>query len=168
MASTDALKPTYAKNMRIIGHTDMGGGRADGVQVMVNKGYAYVGHIFSKGFSVIDVRDPRKPNPVNYIPSPPNTWSIHLQQHDNLLLAINAKDMFAQPELADERNYYKGKADFHSHDEPGERNWTAGMVVYDISKPTEPKRIGFMPIDGGGLHRIWYVGGRWAYASALA
>ena len=167
MASTDALKPTYAKNMRIIGHTDMGGGRADGVQVMVNKGYAYVGHIFSKGFSVIDVRDPRKPNPVNYIPSPPNTWSIHLQQHDNLLLAINAKDMFAQPELADERNYYKGKADFHSHDEPGERNWTAGMVVYDISKPTEPKRIGFMPIDGGGLHRIWYVGGRWAYASAL-
>ena len=58
MASTDALKPTYAKKMKIIGHTDMGGGRADGVQVMVNKGYAYVAHIFSKGFSVIDVRDP--------------------------------------------------------------------------------------------------------------
>jgi hypothetical protein len=162
-----ALKPTYAKNMKIIGHTDMGEGRADGVQVMVNNGYAYVAHIFSKGFSVIDVRDPRKPSPVNYIPSPPNTWSIHLQQHENLLLVINAKDMFAQPELADERNYYKGKADFHSHDEPVERNWTAGMVVYDISKPTEPKRIGFMPVDGGGLHRIWYVGGRWAYASAL-
>ena len=167
MASNDLLKPTYAKNMEIIGHTDMGGGRADGVQIMVNKGYAYVAHIFSKGFSVIDVRDPRKPSPVNYIPSPPNTWSIHLQQHDNLLLVINAKDMFAQPELADERNYYKGKADFHSHDEPVERNWTAGMAVYDISKPTEPRRIGFMPVDGGGLHRIWYVGGRWAYASAL-
>jgi hypothetical protein len=167
MTSTDLMKPTYAKNMKIIGHTDMGGGRADGVQIMVNKGYAYVAHIFSKGFSVIDVRDPRKPNPVNYIPSPPNTWSIHLQQHENLLLVINAKDMFAQPELADERNYYKGKADFHSHDEPVERNWTAGMAVYDISKPTEPKRIGFMPVDGGGLHRIWYVGGRWAYASAL-
>jgi hypothetical protein len=24
-----------------------------------------------------------------------------------------------------------------------------------------------MPVDGVGLHRIWYVGGRWAYASAL-
>ena len=24
-----------------------------------------------------------------------------------------------------------------------------------------------MPIDGGGAHRIWYTGGRWAYISAL-
>ena len=24
-----------------------------------------------------------------------------------------------------------------------------------------------MPIEGGGVHRIWYTGGRWAYASAL-
>ena len=49
-------KPDYARNMRIIGHSDQGG-RPDGVQVMVHRGYAYVGHMFSKGFSVIDVRD---------------------------------------------------------------------------------------------------------------
>ena len=24
-----------------------------------------------------------------------------------------------------------------------------------------------MPVDGGGIHRVWYTGGRWAYASAL-
>ncbi len=24
-----------------------------------------------------------------------------------------------------------------------------------------------MPVNGGGIHRIWYVGGRWAYVSAL-
>ena len=70
------MTPTHARNMRIIGHTDQGGGRADGVQLMVHKGYAYVGHIFSKGFSVIDVRDPTKPTPVGYIATPPNTWSI--------------------------------------------------------------------------------------------
>jgi len=39
--------------------------------------------------------------------------------------------------------------------------------VYDISKPEAPRQIGFMPIEGGGLHRCWYTGGRWAYASAL-
>ena len=76
--------------------------------------------------------------------------------------------MWAQPELADERNYYKGKTDFHAQSEAdGERNWSAGLAVYDISKPAEPKQIGFMPVDGAGIHRIWYVGGRWAYASAL-
>lgn len=55
------ITPSYAHNMRIIGHTDQGDGRADGVQIMVHQGFAYIGHIFSKGFSVIDVRDPRTP-----------------------------------------------------------------------------------------------------------
>jgi len=41
------------------------------------------------------------------------------------------------------------------------------MAVYDISKPEDPKQIGFMSVEGTGLHRLWYVGGRWAYASAL-
>jgi len=36
-----------------------------------------------------------------------------------------------------------------------------------IAKAGAPRRIGFLPIDGGGLHRLWYVGGRYAYASAL-
>ena len=45
--------------MRIVGHSDQGG-RPDGVQVMVHRGFAYVGHMFSKGFSVIDVRDAEK------------------------------------------------------------------------------------------------------------
>ena len=107
----DLLTPTYAKKMRIIGHTDQGNGRADGVQIMVHRGHAFVGHIFSKGFSVIDVRDPTRPTPVNYIAAPPNTWSIHLQQFNDLLLVINAKDMFAQPDLKDEKAYYKGAVD---------------------------------------------------------
>src|SRR5262249_14272041 len=162
----DLLKPDYARNMRIVGHSDQRG-RPDGVQVMVHGGFAYVGHMFSKGFSVIDVHDAKNPRPVNYVAAPPNTWSIHLQAHDDLLLVINAKDMFAQPELADEKNYYKGKADFHAHAAPVTRNWSAGLAVYDISKPESPSKIGFMPIEGGGLHRAWYVGGRWAYASAL-
>ena len=41
------------------------------------------------------------------------------------------------------------------------------MAVYDISTPDAPRQIGFMPVQGTGLHRIWYTGGRWAYASAL-
>ena len=162
---TDVMTPTHARNMRIIGHTDQGGGRADGVQIMVHKGHAYVGHIFSKGFSVIDVRNPRNPKPVAYIAAPPNTWTLHLQQFNDLLLVVHAKDMFAQPELADEKNYYKGK--IAAQGEAAEQTWSAGLAVYDVSKPEAPRQIGFMPVKGGGLHRCWYVGGRWAYASAL-
>ncbi len=46
--------------MRLIGHSDQGG-RPDGVQIMVHRGYAYIGHMFSKGFSVVDVRDAKRP-----------------------------------------------------------------------------------------------------------
>jgi hypothetical protein len=163
----DLPTPSYARNMKLIGHSDQGG-RPDGQQIMVHKGYAYIGHVCSRGFSIVDVRDPRNPNTVRYVPNPPNTWSLHLQVHDDLLLLVHARDMFAMPEMADERNYYKGKADFSSLAKPPEeRDWSAGMAVFDISNPTEPRQIGFLPVAGRGLHRIWYVGGRWAYASAL-
>src|ERR1041385_2933121 len=103
---TDLPTPDYARNMRLVGYSDQGG-RPDGVQIMVHRGYAYVGHMFSKGFSVIDVRDPKHPRAANYPAAPPGTWNIHLQTHDDLLLVINAKDMFAAAEFADERAYYK-------------------------------------------------------------
>jgi hypothetical protein len=38
---------------------------------MVHRGHAYVGHMFSKGFSVIDVTDPGRPRAVNYLAAPP-------------------------------------------------------------------------------------------------
>ena len=166
--AADLPIPTHARNMRLLGHSDQGG-RGDGQQIMVQNGHAYIGHVCSRGFSVLDVRDPRAPRTVNYIENPPNTWSLHLQVHDNLLLLIHGHDMFAQAAMAaDERNYYKPKAgSYASHAAPAARDWSAGMAVYDISVPGEPRQIGFMPVDGGGLHRIWYVGGRWAYASAL-
>ena len=163
-------RPDHARNMRLVGYSDQGG-RADGVQIMVHRGYAYTGHMFSKGFSIIDVRDAKNPRAVNYIAAPANTWNIHLQTHDDLLLVINAKDMFAAAEFADERAYYKGQLGHTvgtaDASRTAARDWTAGVAVYDISQPAEPKRIGFMPVDGGGIHRLWYVGGRWAYASAL-
>ena len=167
MASTSSIKPDYAtSNMRLVGHSDQDG-RCDGVQIMVHRGYAYIGHIFSKGFSVIDVRDPSAPKTVRFVPAPANTWSLHLQAHGDLLLVVHNKDMFAQPELADEKSYYKGSVDHHAKPEAAARTWSAGMAVYDLSKPEDPKQIGFMPVEGTGLHRLWYIGGRWAYASAL-
>jgi hypothetical protein len=71
--------PDYARNMRLIGHSDQGG-RPDGVRVTVHRGHACVGHMFSKGFSVVDVRDP------------------------------NAKDMVADLAFAGERAYYSGSS----------------------------------------------------------
>lgn len=156
--------PDYSHNMSFVGWSDQGG-RGDGVQVMVSGGYAYVGHMFSKGFSVIDVRDPRWPVPVAYIAAPPGTWCLHLQTYGDLLLVINAADLFSNPAFADESNYYSKSIGEVLRDQRVE--FSAGMRVYDISDRANPREIAFMPVNGVGLHRIWYDGGRYAYASAL-
>ena len=93
--------PDLARNLTLLGHTDQGG-RGDGVQVMVGGGHAYVGHMFSNGVTVIDVRDPRDPRPANYLPAAPGTWNLHLQLADGLLLVVNAVNLYAAQAFADE------------------------------------------------------------------
>lgn len=163
MTSPDLPTPDFARNMRLVGYSDQGG-RMDGVQIMVEDGFAYVGHQFSDGFSVIDVRDPRHPKTVNYIPSPPNTWSIHLQSSGDLLLVINCLNFYREEHLTNEAVYYSGSMAEKTRQS---RGYSAGVRVFDIKDRANPREIGFMPIDGVGVHRIWYAGGRWAYASAL-
>jgi hypothetical protein len=94
-------------NLKFVSHSDQGG-RGDGVQTNVVDGYAYVGHMFTGGVSVIDVRDPREPKYVRFIEAPPNSWSIHLQAHENLLLVMNGVDIY-KAELGIEKDVYYSK-----------------------------------------------------------
>lgn len=133
MSTDDLPKPDYANNMRLIGYSDQGG-RPDGVQIIVVKDHAFIGHMFSQGFSVLDVSNPRQPRPVAYIKGPPNTWTLHLQAHDDLLLVVNSKDFYRDAVLMDERQYYIGSVG----DKLGaqaQRGYSAGFRVYDIKIP---------------------------------
>jgi hypothetical protein len=60
-----------SRNIKFISHSDQGG-RGDGVQIMVHRGYAYIGHGYSNGISVLDVRDPKNPKPVAFLPCAPD------------------------------------------------------------------------------------------------
>ena len=150
-----------AKNIRFLARTDQGG-RPDGVQVIVEKGYAYIGHMFSDGFSVVDVRDPLKPKTVAFVAAPKNTRSHHLQVHGNILLAVNGPNIWAMQQYQSQQDYYaKSLADSVKSEQP----FAVGLRVFDISKPEAPRQIGFLDMPGLGAHRIWWVGGRYAYVS---
>ena len=92
--------------------------------------------------------------------------NVHLQAHDDLLLVINARDLFADARFADEKVYYTRQVGETVRDVQ-DKGWSAGLRVFDISTPDAPREIGFLSLSGIGIHRIWYVGGRWAYVSAL-
>ena len=158
------VEDSLRHNIRFVAHSDQGG-RGDGVQVMVHRDHAYVGHLFSGGVTLLNVSDPKNPRVVGFIPAPPNTWSLHLQTHDDLLLVVNAINQFGPSAFTSEAAYYTKPVGESLGSR--QRDFAAGLRIFDISAPDKPREIAFMPVHGLGVHRIWYVGGRYAFASVL-
>jgi hypothetical protein len=44
--------------------------------------------------------------------------------------------------------------------------FSAGLAVYDLADPLRPRRAGFWPSGGQGVHRVVWTGGRYAHMSA--
>jgi hypothetical protein len=139
------------------------GGRPDGVQVMVSRNHLYVGHMFSDGFTIMDVADPSQPKPVQFVAAPPNTRTHHLQTNGDLMLIVCGADI---PTIAKYNPSFSYYGQSYAGSVSGRSDFTSGLKVYDISKPAAPVEIGFLPVPGIGLNRLWYVGGRYAYLSA--
>src|SRR5919106_3537898 len=132
-----------ARGLRLLAHSDLRG-HGDGMQVVRWGDALYVGHLGTSGMatSVVDVSDPHRPRVVLQVPAAPGSHSHKVQVGDGLLL------------VNEER--------FHEGDE-----FNAGMIVYDVSEPLDPKRSGYFHSGGLGVHRIVYTGGRYAYMSAI-
>jgi hypothetical protein len=126
-------------------------GRPDSLQVMI-------------GFSVVDVRDPRRPRPVAHVPPPPGTRTLHLQLSDDILLVTNEADDTASQKYLDKARYFGAQI---GQDTSGLGEYSAGVRVYDVSVPARPAQIGFLPIPGFGVHRLWWAGGDLATASSM-
>jgi hypothetical protein len=137
------MRTLEAKRIRLTGHSDLGG-RGDGMQIMRVGDALYVGHLGTIGMatSVLDVSDLAAPRLVLQIPAAAGTHSHKVQTADGLLL------------VNEER--FQGSDDYR-----------AGMLVYDIADPFDPKRIGYFESSGEGVHRIVWTGGTYAYVSAV-
>jgi hypothetical protein len=99
---------------------------------MLHRGHAFVSHPFSSGFSVIDIRDPRQPKPVTYVPPPPGTRTLHLQLSDGILLVTNEADNSASEKYLDKAKYFGQQL---GQDTEGLDEFSAGVRVYDVSEP---------------------------------
>lgn len=160
-----SVVPDSSRGFSFVGHCGLEG-RGHSDQVMVTKGHAYIGHSKTRGVSVVNVRDPRRPKTVNLLPHHPNSWALHLQTHGDYLLVAEAFDF--RSAMSDQEYYLRAVGGMKS-DRFGQRgrDYSAGMRVYDTSDPAAPRPIGFLETEGLGIHRIWWVGERYAYASAM-
>src|SRR5438045_8244452 len=92
--------------IRHISYSDQGG-RPDGVQVMVNRGHVYVGHMFRDGVTILDAADPRQLKPVGFFTAGVNTRTHHLQVANDLLLLANGANIVAMQSYDNMRGYFE-------------------------------------------------------------
>jgi hypothetical protein len=139
-----------ANNVQPIGYSNLdghGGAFKITIRHVGTRWYLYLGNLWSYGWTIVDVTDAKNPKVVKFIPGPPNTWTIQMEMHDNLMLTA----LQQQPPIW-------GGDPNKPHDE--------GVLLWDISDPVNPKQLSQWKTGSTGIHRIGYPGGRYANLAA--
>ena len=162
-ADEDIPPEGIGNRIRHISYSNQGG-RPDGVQIMLNRGHLYVGHMFSDGVTVMDASDPRELKPLHYFTTAPNTRTHHLQVANDFMLLANGANIVRMQSYDDSRDYFENTlADSLTNRQP----FRSGLSIYDIgTNPAEPREIAFLEMPGIGINRLWWAGERYAYVSA--
>ena len=150
------------RRIRHLSYSDQGG-RPDGVQVMVNRGHVYVGHMFSDGVTILDATDPRRLKPVGFFTAGVNTRTHHLQVANDLMLLANGANIVAMQSYDNLRGYFENAL---VDSITNKKKFRSGLSIHDISRPGEMREIAFLEIPGFGVNRLSWMGGRYAYLSA--
>jgi hypothetical protein len=154
MASIQPREPLppgsgWAHRVRVVGYSDLAGrpGFKLALQEVGGRFYLYVGHLWHRGWSIVDVTDPGAPRVVRFIEGPPNTWTIQVQVAGGRM--ITALERIAPGWGGDP-------------DAPCE----TGVLIWDVRDPEAPARLGNWRIAGSGTHRNYYDGGRYVHLAA--
>jgi len=138
-----------AVGLRRVGYFDCAGGG----QVVVENGFAYIGHMNAPGgTTVVDVRDPKNPRQVARFGMPAGTHS-HKVRVGNGLMITNHEVL---PKPADWETLML--------DDEVPAGFKGGLGIYDLSTPGNPKLITNWETAGSGVHRFDFDG-RYAYIS---
>ena len=140
MSSFLADHREHRKNVRLISKTKVASEGAG--QIIVDNKTAYISHMESEGVTLVDVKDPLRPSVLSKVKPPYNTHSHKVQVSGDIMIVNN--------EQLDKKI----------------SSWTAGMRVFDISDKRSPREISFMRTGGRGVHRMWFVDGKYAHITA--
>ncbi len=109
--------------------------------------YLYAAHFWQSGFSVVDVTDPARQEVLRFVEDTPNTYTYQVDLHGDLMITSR------------ERPFLPGIGD-------RSKPYAEGVVLWDVSDPASPARLGEYRTGGGGTHRNFYGGGRYMHLSA--
>ena len=140
---------SWSHRVRVVGYHDLDARPAFklAMQEVGGRFYLYTGHLWHRGWSVLDVTDAAAPRLVRFVDGPANTWTIQVQVAAGRM--ITALERIAPG--------WGGDADAPSEE---------GVLTWDVSDPESPRQLGRFTTDGGGTHRNYYDGGRYLHLAA--
>ena len=141
---------SFSSNLDVLGYTDLEGRPAFKLALHRAGGrwYLYTGTLWHPGFNIVEVTDPTRPRFVRFVPGPANTWTLQVQIAQGRM--ITSFERIA-PGWGDA---------------PG-MGFAEGFLIWDLSDPEDPKRLGHFKTGGNGTHRNYYDGGCYVYATGL-
>src|SRR5438094_8075758 len=82
-----------ASNVRVVGYSEVDGRPPFKLSILERNGrwYLYAGHLWHRGWTVLDVTDPSKPSVANFVPGPANTWTIQMEIGDSKMITALEK-----------------------------------------------------------------------------
>jgi hypothetical protein len=146
MTAESSRPPLEASGFEILGYTDVDERPPFklALQVVDDRWYLYCGHLWHRGWSIIDVTDPTQPVPVAFVEGPDNTWTAQVNVAGGIMLTALARLPLQWGGLPDE---------------PFEE----AAIVWDVRDPTAPRELARLRFGGTGSHRNFWAGGRYAY-----
>ncbi len=142
-------KGFVANNVQPVGYSDLDGRPAFKMSIREHDGrwYLYTGHFWHSGWSIIDITDPTVPQVIKFIPGPENTFTLQMELSDNIMVTALEK-IFPN---------FGGDPD---------KPFDEGVLIWDISDPINPRKLGQFHTGGTGTHRNFYSGGRYVHLAA--
>lgn len=137
--------------LELVGYSDVAGRPAFKLALATTGGrwYLYCGHLWHRGWSILDVTDPAAPEPLAFVPGPDNTWTAQVNVADGLMLTALAR---IPPQ-------WGGDPD---------RPFEEAALVWDVREPAAPRLVSQIRFGGTGSHRNFWAGGRFAHLAANA
>jgi hypothetical protein len=79
--------------VEFVGYHDLDGrpGFKLAMQRQGDRWYLYLGHLWHRGWSILDVTDPRSPRLCRFVDGPANTWTIQVQVADGRMVTVLEK-----------------------------------------------------------------------------
>jgi hypothetical protein len=70
----------FASNIEVVGYSDLDGrpGFKLDLQRVGDRWFLYMGHLWDRGWTIVEVTDPAAPAVLKFIPGPTNTWTIQM------------------------------------------------------------------------------------------